>query len=68
MSQVEFSDEESLPTARADGAKSGTGSGLMGLVVKIGLARDVKGASTALLIIALIVAAAAVSLLLFGLP
>lgn len=68
MSQVEFSDEEALPTARASGAKSGASSGLMGLVVKMGLARDVKGASVALLIIALIVAAVAVAVFVSGLP
>ena len=68
MPDVEFSDEDSLPTARAAGAKGRTPSGLMGLVVKAGLARDAKGASSVLLMIALIVSAVAVGVFVSGLP
>lgn len=64
MSHVEFSDEEALPPTRGSGAKSGMPTGLMGLVVKIGLARNARGASAVLLIAALIAAAAAIGIFL----
>lgn len=67
MSQVEFSEEEEMTAPRSAGAKGGAPSGgLTGLVVKAGLARDAKGASLALLIIALIVAAVAVGVFVSG--
>lgn len=68
MPHVEFSEEEEMTAPRTAGTKGGAPSGLMGLVVKIGLARDAKGASFALLIIALIVAAVAVTVFVSELP
>jgi hypothetical protein len=68
MPDVEFSDEDSLPTMRTAGAKGRTPPGLMGLVVKAGLARDAKGASFVLLMSALIVSVVAVGVFVSGLP
>lgn len=68
MADVEFTDEESLPTTSAVSGKGTVPSGLMGVVVKIGLAKDAKGASSVLLLIAVLAAIVAVFVFRSGLP
>ncbi len=59
MPDVQFTDEESLPASRSSPGKGGAPSGLTGVIIKIGLARDARGASFALVGIAALVAAVA---------
>ena len=68
MPDVEFTDEESLPTTHTTFGKGGVPTGITGVIVKMGLAKDAKGASSILLLIAALAAVAAVFVFLSGLP
>jgi len=68
MPDVEFTDEESLLATPTASGKGGVPSGIMGLIIKMGLAKNAKGASSVLLLIAVLAAVAAVLVFLSGLP
>lgn len=66
MADISFQEEDQMLAPRAVAPKQA--GGLIGLVIKLGLAKDEKGANMVLIIVGVIAAVAAVSIFMLGGP
>ena len=65
MADISFQEEDQMLAPRAAAAPKAPG-GLIGLVIKTGLAKDEKGANTVLIIVGVIAAVSAVAIFMLG--